>query len=155
MKEHKRKQSIWACLLAQSCPTLQLHRLLPAWFLCPVGFSRQECWRGLPFPTPGNLPEPGIEHLSPASSALAGGFFSTVLPGEPKASWEKVRNKEESIWDEILVLPLANCVISVKSLNLCVQISLHFTWHWQEYYFKRFLSKLEELMPSAPLFTQP
>ena len=29
-------------------------------------FSRQECWSGLPFPSPGNLPDPGIEPLSPA-----------------------------------------------------------------------------------------
>ena len=37
-----------------------------------MGFSRQEYWNGLPFPTPGNLPVSGIE---PASPALAGGFF--------------------------------------------------------------------------------
>ena len=28
-----------------------------------IGFPRQECWSGLPFPTPGNLPDPGIELL--------------------------------------------------------------------------------------------
>ena len=41
-------------------------------------FSRQEYWNGLPFPTPGNLPDPGIETeiLSPASLALAVGFFT-------------------------------------------------------------------------------
>ena len=37
-------------------------------------FSRQEYWNGLPFPSPRDLPGPGIE---PASSALAGGFFTT------------------------------------------------------------------------------
>ena len=31
-----------------------------------VGFSRQEYWRGLPFPSPGDLPDPGIESESPA-----------------------------------------------------------------------------------------
>ena len=31
-----------------------------------IGFSRQECWSGLPFPTPGDLPNPGIEPRSPA-----------------------------------------------------------------------------------------
>ena len=40
-------------------------------------FSRQEYWSGLPFPTPGDLPDPGIEPMSPVSSALAGGFFTT------------------------------------------------------------------------------
>ena len=41
-------------------------------------FSRQEYWNGLPFPTPGHLPNPGIEPASPISPALAGGFFATV-----------------------------------------------------------------------------
>ena len=34
-----------------------------------VGFSRQECWSGLPFPSPGDLPNPGIEPRSPALQA--------------------------------------------------------------------------------------
>ena len=45
-----------------------------------MGFPRQEYWNGLPFPSPGDLPEPGIE---PMSSALAGRFFTTELPGKP------------------------------------------------------------------------
>ena len=36
-----------------------------------MGFSRQECWSGLPFPSPGDLPDPGIEPGSPASEADA------------------------------------------------------------------------------------
>ena len=44
-----------------------------------VGFSRQEYWSGLPFPSPGDLPNPGMESGSPA---LAGGFFATVAPGK-------------------------------------------------------------------------
>ena len=43
-------------------------------------FSRQEHWSGLSFPTPGDLPVPGVE---PASPALAGAFFTTELSGEP------------------------------------------------------------------------
>ena len=39
-----------------------------------IGFSRQEYWSGLPFPTLGNLPDPGIEPMTLASHALAGGF---------------------------------------------------------------------------------
>ena len=38
-------------------------------------FSRQECWSGLPFPSPGDLPDPEIE---PASPPLAGGLFNTA-----------------------------------------------------------------------------
>ena len=39
-------------------------------------------WSGLPFPTPGDLPDPRIKPLFPASPALAGGFFTTVLLGK-------------------------------------------------------------------------
>ena len=45
-----------------------------------TGFSRQESWSGLPFPSLGDLPDPGIK---PASPALASGFFATEPPGRP------------------------------------------------------------------------
>jgi len=45
-----------------------------------MGFSRQEYWGGLLFPSPGDLPDPGIELMSPA---LAGGFFPAEPPGKP------------------------------------------------------------------------
>ena len=45
-----------------------------------MGFSRQEYWSGLPFPSPGDLPHPGIIHASPV---LAGGFFTTEPPRKP------------------------------------------------------------------------
>ena len=44
-------------------------------------FSRQEDWSGLPFPSPGELPDPGMEPPSLVSPALAGGYFTTVPPG--------------------------------------------------------------------------
>ena len=57
------------------------------WFFCDyfqaplsVGFPSQERWSGLPFPSPGDLPDPGIELSSPAS---AGGVFTTESPGKP------------------------------------------------------------------------
>ena len=42
-----------------------------------VDFSRQEYWSALPFPPPGDLPNPGIEPKSLTFPALAGGFFTT------------------------------------------------------------------------------
>ena len=42
-----------------------------------MGFSRQEYWNGLPVPSPGDLPNPGIELASLASPALADGFLIT------------------------------------------------------------------------------
>ena len=46
-----------------------------------VGFSRQECWSALPFPSPEDLPDPGIE---PMSSALAGDSLPVSHQGSPE-----------------------------------------------------------------------
>ena len=45
-------------------------------------FSRQDYWSGVPFPSPGDLPDPGIKPESLMSPALAGSFFTT------SATWE-------------------------------------------------------------------
>ena len=52
----------------------------------PMKFSQQEYWNELPFPSPVDLPDPGIKPKSLASPALAGLFFTTVPPGKPPAS---------------------------------------------------------------------
>ena len=44
-----------------------------------MGFPSQEYWSGLPFPSPGDFPNPGIESMSPA---LAGRFFTNEPPGK-------------------------------------------------------------------------
>ena len=54
----------------------------PARLLCPWNFSKQEYWSGLPFSTPGDLPDPGIKPAFLASPVLAGGFFPTAPPGK-------------------------------------------------------------------------
>ena len=46
-----------------------------------MGFPRLEYWTVLPFPSPGDLPNPGIEPMSPA---LAGRFYTTEPPGKPE-----------------------------------------------------------------------
>ena len=46
-----------------------------------MGFSQQEYWSGLPFPSPGDLPDPGIEPRSPALQADA---LTSEPPGKPK-----------------------------------------------------------------------
>ena len=45
-----------------------------------MGFSRQEYWSGLPFPSPGDLPDPGME---PGSPALQADSLPSEPPGEP------------------------------------------------------------------------
>ena len=47
---------------------------------------RKEYWSGLPFPSPGDLPNPGIEPVSLASPAMAGGFFTTSATWEAKTA---------------------------------------------------------------------
>ena len=65
------------------------HALWAPWTVaCQVplsmGFSRQEYWSSLPFPTPRDLPYLGIEPESLASPPLADGFFTTEPLGKPK-----------------------------------------------------------------------
>ena len=57
-----------------------------------MGFSRQEYWSGLPFPTPGDLPDPGLEPASPVPPALAGGFFTLEPPGKPTWGMPMLKN---------------------------------------------------------------
>ena len=45
-------------------------------------FSRQGYWRGLPFPPPWHLPDPGVKPTSPVSPAWAGRFFTAAPPGK-------------------------------------------------------------------------
>ena len=47
-----------------------------------VGFSRQEYWSGSPFPSPGDLSDPGIEPRSPA-------LQTDALPSEPSGKWSR------------------------------------------------------------------
>ena len=47
-----------------------------------MGFSRQGYWSGVPIPSPGNIPDPGIKSVCLMSPSLAGGFFTT------RATWD-------------------------------------------------------------------
>ena len=66
-------------VVAKLCPTLTTWWTIPYQARLPIWFSRQEYLSGLPFPIPGDLPDPGIELGSPtlqAVSCIAGGFFT-------------------------------------------------------------------------------
>ena len=52
--------------------------------LLSMGFPRQEYWNGLPFPSPGDLPNPGIQPVSPV---LAGRFSTAEPQGKPEAQF--------------------------------------------------------------------
>ena len=75
------------CFLEERCSasvisnSLQPHGRQPTRVLCPWNFSRQEYWSSLPFPTSGDLSDPGVE---PAwSLALTGVFFTTSATRKP------------------------------------------------------------------------
>ena len=67
--------------VTQSYPTLWFHGLTIAYQAPPsMEFSRQECWSQLPFPSPVDLPNPGIE---PGSRALQADALPSEPPGKP------------------------------------------------------------------------
>ena len=55
--------------------------------LLSMGFPRQEYLSGLLFPSPGDLPDPGIKPVSLASPALVGSFFTTEPSGKPNNTY--------------------------------------------------------------------
>ena len=77
--------AIWASiggLVNKLCPTLTTPWTVARRAPLSMEFSRQEYWTRLPFPFPGDLPDPGIKPKSLMSPALAGRFFTT------SATWE-------------------------------------------------------------------
>ena len=66
-------------LVTKSCLTLVTPWTIAHQVPLSMGFSRQEYWSGLPFPSPGDFPYPGIETGSPALQAYS---LPTELPGE-------------------------------------------------------------------------
>ena len=69
-----------------------------------MGFSRQECWSGLPFPSPGDFPDPGIK---PGSPALQADALLSEPPGKPSRV-------------EIVVLKNIRCFFTILSLGAYV-----------------------------------
>ena len=68
-------------LVTQSCPTLCNPWAVAHQAPLSMGFSRQEYWSGLPFPSPEDLPDPGIEPRSPSLQADA---LTSAPPGRPR-----------------------------------------------------------------------
>ena len=73
-----------------------------------MGFSRQEYWSGLPSPSPGDLPDPGMEPLSPI---LAGGFFTIQPLRKPKLNDSVVQTFCVHFLYHLLVLSVIERII--------------------------------------------
>ena len=76
---------VCVCVCVQSFSHVQLFATPWTSSSAPLSmeFSRQESWSRLPFHTPGDLSNPGIEPMSLAYPSLIGGFFTTSPPGKP------------------------------------------------------------------------
>ena len=70
-------------LVAKSCSTLAILWTVACQAPLSMGFSRQEYWSGLPFPSPGDLPDPGTEHMAPLSSVLQAESSLNEPSGKP------------------------------------------------------------------------
>ena len=68
-------------LVTKLCSTLATPRTVGCQAPLSMGFSRQEYWIGLPFPSPGDLPYPGIE---PGSPTLQADSLPSEPPGKPQ-----------------------------------------------------------------------
>ena len=83
---HRPSQLPVLCLVSQLCPTRRAYGLFPARTLCPLGFSRQEYWSGLPCPPSrgSSQPRDGTQ-----VSCIAGTFFTIWAPREAQEyqSW--------------------------------------------------------------------
>ena len=93
------------------------HGLKPARLLCPRVFSGKKNWNGLLFPSSCHLPDPGVEHLSPA---VLGGFFSTESPGKP--SIHCAQAKTIGVIPDPLILHTVYPIVWYDSRNV--------SWFW-------------------------
>ena len=89
-----------------------------------MGFSRQEYWSRLPFPSPGDQPDPGIETESLASSALTDRFFTTKLCGKLQRGCRRYyRPKiQRQSWPKTIPLRAGNTLQDPSILHFCLRI---------------------------------
>ena len=78
----------------QLCPTLCDPMEIACQAPLSMGFSRQEYWDRLPFPPPGNLPDPGIKPVSLKSPALAGQLLTTSTTWEAHLAHTRLKNSK-------------------------------------------------------------
>ena len=108
-----------ACSVAQSYLTVTLWTIAHQASLF-MGFSRQEYWSGLPFPSPGGLPNPETEHEFPASPALAVGFFTSEPLGKPQQHTLHTNYTKSVFFPQGLFLFYRLCLCTDQSSSLNV-----------------------------------
>ena len=116
-----------------------------------MGFSRQEYWSGLPFPSPGDLPDPGIKPMSPALEADA---LTSEPPRKPNSDKWIYFFSLTNIYRILIICPalfkakmINMCFLSLSGLKATVKnkhglrYNVSITWHmtikitiWKEIY---------------------
>ena len=96
-----------------------------------IEFPRQEHWSGLPFPSPWDLPNPGIK---PTLSALADRFFTTEPPGKPSTGSGTKQNLNSSLSSSIQL----GCKEELEAgqLSVCLSpygLSMWLTWPFSQH----------------------
>ena len=100
------------CLVAKLCPTLATPWTVAHRAPLSMGFPGQEYWSGLPFPSPGDLPDPGAK---PESPALACRFFTLSHQESP---WTSVISVQSLSHVQLFVIPrIAACQASLSITN--------------------------------------
>ena len=92
-----------------------------------MGFSRQEYWSGLPFPSPGDLPDPGIE---PRSPALRG----DALPSEPPGKSCHTQKSTKTINQNVCSSQTVGTFYQDVSLTVCIPL-IKLTYNGLPHYF--------------------
>ena len=111
-------QSYVCVLVAESCLLLETPRTIVRQAPLSMGFSRQECWSGLPFPSAGDLPHPGIE---PRSPALQADSLPSELPGKPLRAMRSILCLKEGKVNESKSTKLITLFMSFLSYENCAE----------------------------------
>ena len=119
--------------------------------LLSIGFLRQEYWNGLPFPSPKDLFDLGIE---PESSALTGGFFTTEPLGQPTfiVTYQKfLLALQLHRRDTLLYCSWYQCILTEVSVSIWLP---HMFGSFQPHLLGSFWASLIALLVKNPLATQ-
>ena len=101
----------------KSCPTIVTPRTVAYQASPSMGFSRQEYWSGLPLPSPGDLPDPGIKPRSPALQADA---LRSEPPGQSKVKLLSCVRLFATPWTAARQAPLSMGILQARILQWVV-----------------------------------
>ena len=116
------QSSLSLSLVTKSCPTLVTPQTIAFQASLSIGFSRQEYWSELPFPSPEDLPDPGIE---PGSPALQADSLLTELRGKPTCEymWGKYRESQK-----VQTFYILKGIAKLHSSETALKLQSHQQW---------------------------